>query len=132
MLAGMSLPGGNSMAERGPASIAPHAFYILLSLADEDRHGSGIAREVLDVTDGAVRLWPVKLYSTLDELAETGYIAELEGEHPEGKSRKRRYYRITDEGREALEREAERLQDLASVARARNRSGGGAATERRS
>lgn len=132
MIRGMSLPEDNPMAERGPSNITPHAFYILLSLADADRHGSGIAREVLDVTDGGVRLWPVKLYSTLDELAEAGYIVELEGEHPEGKSRKRRYYRITGDGRAALEREAQRLHDLATAARARNRRGDASLPGRRS
>lgn len=102
--------------------MAPHWFYILVSLADEDRHGSGIVREVLRITDGGVRLWPVKLYSTLDELAGDGFIEELAaaGEHPEGKSRKRRYYRITDAGREALAAETQRLQGLVAIARDRN------------
>lgn len=110
------------MPERRSTDMAPHSFYILVSLADENRHGSGIMREVLEITDGEVRLWPVKLYSTLDELARSGWIEELSaaGEHPEGKSRKRRYYRITEAGREALAAETRRLNGLVSVARARN------------
>lgn len=102
--------------------MAPHWFYVLVSLADDDRHGSAIMREVLRITDGGVRLWPVKLYSTLDELARDGLIEELAaaGEHPQGKSRKRRYYRITDAGREALAAETQRLQGLVMIARERN------------
>lgn len=103
--------------------MVPHWFFILVSLADEQRHGSAIMREVLRVTEGAVRLWPVKLYSTLDELADEGLIEELAaGDHPEGKSRKRRYYRITPSGREALATETRRLEGLVKIARERNQA----------
>ena len=83
-----------------------HFFHVLLALAEESRHGSGIMREVMELTGGEVRLWPVKLYSTLEELSVHGWIEELKGdsEHPEGKCRKRRYYRITAEGRASLPR----------------------------
>ena len=110
------------MAARRSPSLTPHSFYVLVALSDEDRHGSGIVREVLQITAGDVRLWPVKLYSTLDEMTAAGWTEELAatGEHPEGKSRKRRYYRITEVGREMLAAETERLQGLVSVARERN------------
>ena len=111
--------------------MAPHWFFILVSLADEQRHGSAIMREVLRLTSGAVRLWPVKLYSTLDELAARGFIEELAaGEHPEGKSRKRRYYRITPSGREALATETQRLEGLVTIARERNQAGAAPPAER--
>jgi DNA-binding PadR family transcriptional regulator len=101
--------------------MTPHRFFILVSLADQNRHGSAIMREVLRVTDGAVRLWPVKLYRTLDELAGDGMIEELAAaEHPQGKSRKRRYYRITTAGSAALAAETRRLEGLVTIARARN------------
>ena len=38
-----------------------------VSLADRDRHGSGIVRDVLDLTGGDLRLWPVTLYGSLDD-----------------------------------------------------------------
>ena len=53
-----------------PADMKRHWFFILLSLADRDRHGSGIVRDVLDLTGGELRLWPVTLYGSLDELRE--------------------------------------------------------------
>lgn len=97
--------------------LSPHRFHILAALASRDLHGSGIVRDVLDQTDGALRLWPATLYGTLDELAREGLIQELDaGERPEGTSQKRRYYRITSAGRGALTREAERLQSLAGQA----------------
>ena len=102
------------------ASFSPHRFHILVALADRDLHGAGIVRDVLDRTGGELRLWPATLYGLLDELADGGLIRELEGdERPEGASARRRYYRITGEGRTALAREARELASLAGSARER-------------
>ena len=95
-------------------------FHILVSLADRDLHGSAIARDVLDQTVGALRLWPATLYRTLDDMVAHGLILELTGpEHPEDKSGRRRYYRATPSGRAELAAEAERLATLAGTARRR-------------
>jgi PadR family transcriptional regulator len=97
------------------------AFFILLALADRQRHGSGIMRDVLDLTDGELRLWPATLYGSLDELNELGWINSLDeaGQHPEGESERKRYYRITAAGRRALLAETERMEAIASLARSR-------------
>lgn len=104
------------------ASLKPHWFYILLSLADGDRHGLAIARDVQLLSDGAVRLWPATLYGSLDELRGRKLIEEL-AEHPEDESERRRYYRLTRGGRAALTDEADRLGRLARLARSRVRTG---------
>lgn len=102
------------------ASFSPHRFHILVALADRDLHGAGIVRDVLDRTDDQLRLWPATLYGLLDELSEEGFIRELEGEErPDGVSDRRRYYRITGEGRGLLGTEAKRLSSLAGMARDR-------------
>lgn len=97
----------------------PHWFQILLALSDRDRHGSGIVREVRRATDGDVRLWPVTLYRSLDELMERDWVEELTDpeERPPGTSAKRRYFRLTAEGRSALSEEAERLLAMGRQAR---------------
>ncbi len=95
-----------------------HWFYILLSLADRSRHGSGIVRDVLDLTGGDLRLWPATLYGSLEELSERGWIEELD-DAPEGESERKRFYRLTGTGRQALEEEAARLAGVAVVARER-------------
>jgi len=97
----------------------PHAFQILLALSEGDLHGTGIVRRVREQTDGAVALWPVTLHRTLDKLLADGLIADLRGpgEHPEGESRRRRYYRLSETGAVALADEAERLSAFATVAR---------------
>ncbi len=104
--------------------LTPHAFQVLLALSDADRHGNGIVRHVLKLTDDAVRLWPVTLYRTLDDLTDRELVVEISGtgEHPVGASHRRRYYRLTEAGAEALAAEAERLDGLASVARSNLRA----------
>jgi len=103
--------------------VKPAVFHILLSLADGDRHGSGIVRDVLELTDGSLRLWPATLYGTLDELVEQGLVESLtdQGKHPKGESERKRYFRLTQAGRRALDGEARRLGALASVAERRLR-----------
>ena len=95
-------------------------FHILVALADDDRHGSAIARDVLDQTGGSLRLWPATLYRTLDDMVEHGLIEELTGAaHPEGERGRRRYYRATPHGRSELSAEADRLAAFAGTARRR-------------
>jgi len=104
------------------ASLKTQWFYILLALADGDRHGLAIARDVQSLSDGAVRLWPATLYGSLDELRARKWIEEL-AEHPEEESERKRYYRLTRAGRACLTDEADRLGRLARLARARARTG---------
>ena len=52
--------------------LKPHWFHVLLSLADQEQHGYGIMQEVLERTDGKVRLWPATLYGTLKRLIGRG------------------------------------------------------------
>ncbi len=102
-------------------SVKPHWFYILLALADGDRHGLAVARDVQSLSDGAVKLWPATLYGSLDELRGRKWIEELP-EHPEEESERKRYYRLTRAGRAVLTDEADRLGRLARLARSRVRA----------
>ena len=99
-------------------ALKPTWFQILLALAGEDRHGSAIMRAVLDQTGGTMRLWPVMLYSSIEQLTEAGLIQEIGGDDRPAESERRRYYRITRAGRRALGDEAERMADLAKAAKA--------------
>ena len=103
-------------------SLKPHVFYILLALADGERHGLAIARDVQALSDGSVRLWPATLYGSLDDLRTRKWIEELD-EHPEQESERRRYYRLTRTGRDVLTDEADRLNRLARLVRSRMRTG---------
>lgn len=98
-----------------------HWFYILLSLAAHDRHGSGIMRDVLELTDGDLKLWPVTLYGSLDELVEEGWIRALEAAPTSAadKSDRLRWFHITAEGRRALAAEVQRMNATVLVAEQR-------------
>jgi DNA-binding PadR family transcriptional regulator len=96
------------------------AFHILLSLVGEDLHGYGIMRQVAEQTGGRMRLGPGTLYSSIQSLLEEGLIEEVDS--PANKKlggERRRYYRLTTQGRQLARAEADRLADLLRVARAR-------------
>ena len=95
-----------------------HWFFILLSLAERDRHGSGVMRDVLELTNGELKLWPVTLYGSLDELRDQGWIRSLGGAPAgaEDDSARRRWFRITPAGRRALAAEVGRLETTVRIA----------------
>ena len=77
-------------------------FYILLSLREECC-GTDVMDRVTALTGGRVTLGPGTLYHLLEEFCQAGMITEL------SVSGRRRNYRLTDKGREALEAEYRRL-----------------------
>ncbi|MFJ2901664.1 PadR family transcriptional regulator [Streptomyces sp. NPDC087212] len=93
------------------------AFFILTALADRPRHGYGILREVEELSDGEVSLRVGTLYGVLDRSTAEGLIVLDREEAHDG--RLRRYYRLTDEGAQALAAEAERMAAGASAAKER-------------
>jgi DNA-binding PadR family transcriptional regulator len=110
-----------SEEERDPRDLlplTPAVLHILLSLAEEERHGYGIMREVEDRTGGEVRLGPGTLYGSIKRMLGDGLIEESdERPDPELDDSRRRYYRITDFGREVAGVEAARLERLVISAR---------------
>ncbi|MGB6598535.1 MAG: helix-turn-helix transcriptional regulator [Candidatus Acidiferrum sp.] len=100
--------------------LKPHWFQILLSLAAGEQHGYGIMQEVLQRTNGQVRLWPATLYGSIKRLIEAGLIeGSDERPAPELDDARRRYYRLTALGRSVLDAECERLQELVRTIRAK-------------
>jgi DNA-binding PadR family transcriptional regulator len=103
---------------RGLLPLTPAVLQILLSLADEERHGYGIMREVEDRTGGGVRMGPGTLYGSIKRMLVEGLIEESdERPDPELDDNRRRYYRITDFGRRVAGAEAARLEGLVRSAR---------------
>ncbi len=96
----------------------PAVLQILLALADGERHGYGIMREVEGRTGGEARLGPGTLYGSIKRMLANGLIEESEERpDPEMDDQRRRYYRITDFGRRVAGAEAERLSSLVDMAR---------------
>src|SRR5690242_1342119 len=94
------------------------AFHILVALADGDRHGYAIMRDVAAGTEGRLKLNPGTLYTTIRRLLDQGLVIELdERPDPEDDDERRRYYRLTDFGREVARAEAARLQQSLAFAK---------------
>jgi DNA-binding PadR family transcriptional regulator len=106
--------------DQGAQPLRSNWFHILLCLADGAHHGYGIMQEVLDRTDGKLRLWPATLYGALRRLIAEGLIEELgEQDGVESPDARRRYYRLTEAGRQSLNVEIARLEELVQAARAK-------------
>lgn len=97
-------------------SLARSAFLILLSLSERPRHGLGIMDDVETRTDGRVRMGPGTLYGTLKRLESQGLIADTPTRPDPDDDPRRRYYRITPAGVDALRREANELRALVAIA----------------
>lgn len=98
--------------------LTPLAFQVLLALADSDRHGYGIIREVDTRTDGLIRLRSGTLYTLLQRLLAEGLILESDARpDPEDDDQRRRYYAVTKFGRAVLTAEARRLESAIGEAR---------------
>jgi len=94
-------------------------FHILMAVAEEDRHGYAIIRDVEQRTDGAVKLSAGTLYRSIQRMLEQGLLLETrERPAPEDDDERRRYYRITPFGTAVARAEATRLASLLKLARA--------------
>ena len=98
--------------------LKPKVLHILLAVADGPRHGYSIMQEVLERTDGQVRLWPAALYALLHELEKTGDIVESDRRPAiDRDDERRRYYALTPQGKRVLDAEVRRLEAIVTQAR---------------
>ena len=99
-------------------ALTPAVFHVLLALADGDRHGYAIMKSVEEHTDGSLKMGAGTLYGTIQRLTEAGWVLEVAPPQAVSiRDEKRRFYRLTGEGRQALGAEVRRLDDLVRLAR---------------
>lgn len=111
------------MTRRNPSLTEPQ-YFILAALMDGPLHGYGIIKAAEQATDGRLRIAVGTLYGALERLERAGLVTAGAEEIVDGRAR--RYYRLTEEGTEALSREALRMQRAAAVVVGRLRDAGGA------
>ena len=96
------------------------AFNILVALGNEDRHGYAIIKEIEERSEGTMTVRSGTLYTALQRLQDAGLVEESgDRPAPDRDDQRRRYYRITDLGRDAVTLEAARLSTLLDAARAK-------------
>ena len=106
---------------RGEPRMTPLFFHLLLSLVRGPRHGYAMMQEVEERTGGRIEIGPSSLYYSLGRLEEAGWIAETDAGDVAGDApheERRRYYQLTDRGRDRLEDETSALAAIVSHARA--------------
>jgi DNA-binding PadR family transcriptional regulator len=98
--------------------LTPAMFHVLLALADGEMHGYAILKEVERRTEGKVRLSAGTLYGIIKRLNGEGWIVESSKRPAAGlDDERRRYYRLTELGRQVAVTEARRLEELLEMAR---------------
>jgi DNA-binding PadR family transcriptional regulator len=100
--------------------LPPAVFHILLCLAEGERHGYALKREIARRTDGKLTLGPGVLYGSISKMLDQGLIEESdERPDPHLDDERRRYYKLTSFGRKVAYAEAARMRDLVDLASAR-------------
>lgn len=94
------------------------SLQILLALSEGDLHGYAVIRKVRDDPGSGVRSGTGTFYSAIRRMQEEGLIREVESNRGSSPDSRRRYYSLTDFGREVLQAEVERLETLLRSARA--------------
>jgi DNA-binding PadR family transcriptional regulator len=103
-------------------TITTAEFQVLVALADGEKHGYAIGKEVATRTGGEVQLRAATLYTVIKRLLDNGFIDESATRpDPALDDERRRYYRLTPRGRTAAEGEAHRMETTARQARAKLR-----------
>jgi len=98
--------------------LTPAEFNVLLALAEGEKHGYAILKDVAEQSAGEVRLGAGTLYALIKRLLIAGLIVEVRNRpDADQEDQRRRYYRLTDEGRAAAMAEAARMEKVLARAR---------------
>lgn len=98
--------------------LTPVEIEILLSLAEEARHGYGIKLAVEERTSGRVRLGSGTLYVALQRLEKAGLVKGAARKPGPGTEKlRKRYFKLTADGRKALKHELSHLDELVRYAK---------------
>ena len=101
--------------------LTPALFHVLLALADGEKHGYVISKEIARRTNNEVKLSTGTLYGVIKRLLDDSMIEESE-ERPDFSldDQRRRYYRLTKLGKAVAEAEAERMERVLALARSKH------------
>jgi len=97
--------------------LTPAVFHILLALADGEKHGYAIMKDVEVQTSGQLKMGPGTLYGSIKRMLASGLIEESD-ERPDLTldDERRRYYCLTTQGQAVVMAESRRLELAVKVA----------------
>lgn len=101
------------MTYMGALPLTEPVLLVLLSLAEQPRHGYSILKDVERMSDGRVKLSTGTLYGALRRLLDSAWIERVEEDES---PRDRQPYRLTSLGRRNLQMEVERMRHLTKLA----------------
>ena len=108
------------MNTNDPSALLPLTsltYHVLLALADANRHGYGIIKEVEERTEGQMELETGTLYAAMKRMRDDGTIESVPtSERPPNEDSRRRTYRLTPFGKNVLRAESQRLAQLLGIA----------------
>src|SRR5207245_5037734 len=93
-------------------ALSEPVLFVLLSLAEQPRHGYSILKDIESMSDGRVLLSTGTLYGALQRLLDNGWIERVQEENTPGD---RRTYRLTSRGRRDLQMEIEPMRHLTRI-----------------
>lgn len=98
--------------------LTPAIFHILLALLDgEQKHGYAIMQTIAEQSHHEITIVPTTLYRSTKRMLEQGLVTETEGRpDPELDDERRRYYQLTNLGRQVALAERNRLARLLQIA----------------
>lgn len=115
-----------SKREKDPENpLSAATFHVLLALASHDLHGYGVIQEVQRLSEGQYRIGPGTLYDNLKKLLNCGWVEDYEEACQPGED-SRRMYRLTSDGKSALQAEVSRMKKILRLADRCLASGGAA------
>ena len=98
--------------------LTPAVYHILLALADGEKHGYAIMKDVEQQTGGRVKMGPGTLYGSIMRMLAANLIEETaQRPDPDLDDERRRYYRLSGLGRRVVAEETRRLTQAVKVAR---------------
>ncbi len=116
----MPHPARHDNAVNNLLPLKPADYLILFVLLDGERHGYRMVKEIEQRTNGLVKLEAGNLYRSIRRLIKHRVLEESDKRPaPESDDERRRYYRITDFGRNVVAAEAARMKELVAAAESR-------------
>ena len=94
-------------------ALSEPVLLVLLSLAEQPRHGYSMLKDIEAMSGGRVLLSTGTLYGALQRLLDHGWIERVEENDA---PRDRRTYRLTSRGRRNLQMEIDRMRQLTKLA----------------